>query len=187
MEKTYIRADDLLLDAFRLAAAIHDSGFVPELLVGVWRGGTPIAIAVQEYFEYRDVATDHAAIRCTSYTGIGQQDSRIRIHGLDYIVDRTTADSRLLIIDDVFDSGRSIRAILDELRARAGADLPRDIRTAMPWYKPANNCTDLEPDYYLHTTDRWLVFPHELCGLSSEEIRKNKADIAAVIESGDGE
>ena len=186
MEKTYIRADDLLLDAFRLAKAIYDSGFRPELLIGVWRGGTPIAIAVQEYFEYMGLATDHAAIRCTSYTGIGQQDSRIRIHGLDYIVDRTTADSAVLIIDDVFDTGRSIEAVLEELRLGAGSGLPRDIRTAMPWYKPASNRTTRAPDYYLHTTDRWLVFPHELCGLTPEEIRENKGAVAAIL-NGPGE
>jgi hypoxanthine phosphoribosyltransferase len=185
MDKTYLSADDLLLDAFRLAAAIHQSGFRPDLLVGVWRGGTPIAIAVQEYFDYLGAACDHAPIRCTSYTGIGRQSERITVQGLDYIIEHSDMDSKLLIVDDVFDTGLSIRTILETLQQRAGPRLPRDIRTAMPWYKPANNRTDTEPDYYLHTTDRWLVFPHELCGLSHAEIQANKAAIAAILADAD--
>jgi len=181
MQKTYITADELLLDAFTLAARIYNSGFRPDLLVGIWRGGTPIAIAVQEFFEYQGVNVDHAAIRCTSYTGIGEQDNRIRIYGLDYITEYTTRDSRVLIIDDVFDTGRSVRAVLEELNRRAGSDMPREIRTAMPWYKPGNNRTDLRPEYYLHTTDHWLVFPHELCGLSPDEIARHKKAIADVL------
>lgn len=181
MQKTYITADELLLDAFRLAANVYNSGFRPDLLVGVWRGGTPVAIAVQEYFEYMDVDTDHAAIRCSSYTGIGEQGNRVRVEGLDYILEHTSANSRVLIIDDVFDTGRSIRTVLEELHRRAGSAPPRDIRTAMPWFKPGNNRTDLSPDYYLHTTDHWLVFPHELCGLTAEEIAGNKPAIAGAL------
>ena len=37
------------------------------------------------------------------------------------------------------------------------------------------------PDYYLHETDQWLVFPHELSGLSAEEIARAKPEIAAAI------
>lgn len=183
MQKTYITADELLLDAFRLAADIHNSGFRPELLVGVWRGGTPVAIAVQEYFEYMGTPLDHTAIRCSSYTGIGRQDSQIRIEGLEYVIDHTGADSAVLIVDDVFDSGLSIRAVFEELKRLAGDALPGDIRTAMPWYKPGNNKTDRVPDYYLHTTDHWLVFPHELCGLTPGEISQNKPGIAEILDN----
>lgn len=182
MQKTYITADELLLDAFRLAAAIYNSGFRPDLLVGVWRGGTPVAIAVQEYFEYMGVDADHAAIRCSSYTDIGEQNNRVRLEGVDYILEHTAPDSRVLIIDDVFDTGRSIHAIFEELQRRAGNALPGDIRTAMPWYKPGNNKTGRVPDYHLHTTDHWLVFPHELCGLSREELAANKKNVAAVLD-----
>ena len=46
--KTYITADELLLDSFRLGVQIHNSGFKPDFIVGVWRGGTPVGIAIQE-------------------------------------------------------------------------------------------------------------------------------------------
>ena len=186
MEKLFISADELLIDSFRLADQIYRSGFRPHFIVGVWRGGAPVGIAVQEYLDYVGVETDHIAIRTSSYYDIGQQDKEVRVHGLNYIIDNVNADNQLLLVDDVFDSGRSVVAILEELRVKARANLPQTIKIATPWYKPERNRTHLTPDYYIHETDRWLVFPHELSGLSPEEIARAKPDIAAVL-SGVGE
>ncbi|MGB0693570.1 MAG: phosphoribosyltransferase, partial [Pseudomonadales bacterium] len=104
-----------------------------------------------------------------------------RVHGLNYIIDNVNADDQLLLVDDVFDSGRSIVAILNELKVKTRANLPQTIKIACPYYKPARNATDIVPDYYLHETDQWLVFPHELSGLSAEEIARAKPEIAAAI------
>ncbi|MFT7532705.1 MAG: hypothetical protein ACI9FD_003738, partial [Gammaproteobacteria bacterium] len=49
--------------------------------------------------------------------------------------------------------------------------------------KPNNNKTDRVPDFYLHETDHWLVFPHELKGLSDEEINQNKGGVGDIIRS----
>ena len=85
------------------------------------------------------------------------------------------AEDKLLIVDDVFDSGRSIRAILDTLKEKSRKNIPHDIRMAMPWYKPLRNIIETVPDYYIHETDDWLVFPHEMDGLKEKrylQIRK---------------
>ena len=58
------------------------------------------------------------------------------------------------------------------LSRRARGNTPSDIRVAVPWYKPGRNQTDIEPDYYLHETDEWLVFPHELDALTPEEMQQ---------------
>ncbi|HBO12913.1 MAG TPA: hypoxanthine phosphoribosyltransferase [Halieaceae bacterium] len=183
-DKVYISANDLLLDSFRLAQKIHDSGFRPDFIIGVWRGGAPVGIAIQEYLEYVGIHTDHIAIRTSSYYGINKQDKTVRVHGLDYIIDNVNAEHQVLLVDDVFDSGRSIRAIFDKLRARARRNMPETMRVATPWYKPAKNVTDITPDYYVHETDAWLVFPHELVGLTPEEILANKGDLASTISPG---
>ena len=177
MEKTFITAGDLLRDSFLLAAQIYDAGFRPDFIIGVWRGGTPVGIAVQEYFEYRGASTDHIAVRTSSYTGIGEQASTVRVHGLHYIIEHAQASSALLLVDDVFDSGRSFKALLDELRAELGPRLPREIKLAAPWYKPSNRKVDLTPDFYLRETAEWLVFPHELSGLPRAEMLAGKSDL----------
>ncbi len=182
MEKLYITANELLLDSFKLAEQIFQRGYRPHFIVGVWRGGSPVGIAVQEYLEYVGVATDHIAIRTSSYYGIDQQSKDIRVHGLDYIVKNVDADQELLIVDDVFDSGRSIKAVIDEIKRKSRRNAPNSIKVATPWYKPSRNQTDIKPDFYVHATDRWLVFPHELCGLTPQEILQGKgSEIADTI------
>ncbi|MBC2650677.1 hypoxanthine phosphoribosyltransferase [Novosphingobium flavum] len=179
--KVWLTADQLLVDSFRLARQVLASGFAPTHIVGIWRGGAPVGIAVQELLEYRGVACDHIAIRTASYSGIDRQDAEVRVYSLGYLVDTLGPDDRLLIVDDVFDSGRSIAAVLRELAARCRCNLPRDIRTATVYWKPARNRTALKPDYFVHETDDWLVFPHELCGLSEDEIRLHKPDPDVVL------
>jgi len=181
MEKHFISANELLIDSFRLAREIYASGFQPDFIAGVWRGGAPIGIAVQEYFHFIGLTTDHMAIRTSSYLGINQQDKQVRVHGLDYIVDNVRASDKVLLVDDVFDSGRSIQAILNSLKNRTGNAMPGDIKIACPWYKPSKNLTELTPDFYLYETEDWLVFPHELVGLSNSEIANGKPHLAEFL------
>ena len=182
MDKLYISSQELLADSFRLAARIFASGFRPHFIVGIWRGGAPVGIAVQEYFEFRGAQTDHIAIRTSSYAGIGEQAKTIRVHGLQYIIENVNADDSLLIVDDVFDSGRSVEAVLAELGEKTRRNMPQDLRIACPWYKPQHSKVDIAPDYYLRETDKWLVFPHELAGLTLEEIREGKTDLREICD-----
>ncbi len=183
MTKHFISAEELLIDSFKLAQKVYQSGFEPDFIVGVWRGGAPIGIAVQEYFDYQGLATDHIAIKSSSYLGIEQQSKRVQVMGLEYLVERINGDSRILLVDDVFDSGKSMQAILDALRSRVGGSMPKAIKLACPWYKPEMNQTALKPNFYCHTTDQWLVFPHELKGLSMTEIAAGKcSEIAKLLK-----
>lgn len=178
--KRYITADHLLADSMRLARKVYESGFRPTHIVGVWRGGAPVGIAVQEYLEYRGLETDHIAIRTSSYTGIAQQAREVKVFGEGYLVDTLNAEDRLLIVDDVFDSGRSIEAILRVLKAKCRRNFPDAAKVATVFYKPLRNATTTIPDFYLEETDDWLVFPHEICGLTDEEIRA-KGELGDVV------
>lgn len=187
MEKHFISANALLIDSYKLAEQIYTSDCRPDFIVALWRGGTPTGIAVQEYFDYMGVHTDHIAIRTSYYSGIDQV-KEIRIHGLDYIIDHISQDHELLIVDDVFDSGRSLQSVIERLREKCRRNMPDKVRIACPWYKPQRNVTDIKPDFYIHETDKWLVFPHELTGLTLAEITEGKdpevADmIARVLKS----
>lgn len=181
-KKLYLTAQDLLNDSFELGLRIFKSGFRPSFIVGVWRGGTPVGIAVQEILDHLGVKTDHIAIRTSSYYGINQRDKKVRVHGLAYVVQNANREDGLLLVDDVFDSGNSIKAIITMLSEKMRRNLPRDIRIATPWFKPKNNVTDLTPDYYIHDTDQWLVFPHELDGLTRDEIFANKPGVKRLFE-----
>jgi uncharacterized protein len=181
-EKRFITAQELLEDSFRLGRLVLESGFKPDFIVGVWRGGTPVGIAVQELLEHNGVSSDHIAIRTSSYEGIEQRGKRIRIHGLGYIVQNANAEHCLLIVDDVYDTGLSIQAIIDSLQARSRRNTPHDIRVATVFFKPGNNRTKRRPDYFVHETDTWLVFPHELNGLDPDEIARHKPEVAGLAK-----
>jgi hypoxanthine phosphoribosyltransferase len=173
-DKIFISADSLLRDSMQLGLQILRSGFRPTFLVALWRGGAPIGITVQEVLEYHGVQCDHIAIRTSTYTGIDKASETVRVHAIDYLVSTLTAEDSLLLIDDVFDSGRSIAAVLAELRTRCKRNLPEQIRVATAYFKPARNRTPIVPDYYVRATDQWLVFPHEVQGLTREEILAHK-------------
>lgn len=180
MDKKFITAQELLEDSFRLAAKVYQDGFRPQFIVGIWRGGAPIGIAVQEYFDYKKVETDHIAVRTSSYYGINQQSKEITVHGLHYIIENANADDGLLIVDDVFDSGRSIKALIEQLQSAMRNNMPKDVRIACPWYKPSNKQVDITPDYTVHESTEWLVFPHEISGLTADEMFKGKTDLANI-------
>ncbi len=182
MTKHFISAQALLEDSFRIAAKVYEDGFRPDFIIGIWRGGAPIGIAVQEYFDFKKVETDHIAVRTSSYYGINQQSKEIKVHGLHYLIENANADDSLLIVDDVFDSGRSIDALITQIQKQMRLNMPKDVRIACPWYKPKNTKVDIKPDYYIHESEEWLVFPHELSGLSAEEIKAGKSDLNNIMD-----
>ncbi|MEM1111995.1 MAG: phosphoribosyltransferase family protein [Pseudomonadota bacterium] len=181
-DKLFLTSDQLLRDSYELGAKILESGFEPTFILGVWRGGTPVGIAVQELLKYCGVNSDHIAIRTSSYRGIDDRSSKVRVHGLNYVVKNINAEDSLLIVDDVHDSGLSIKELIRQIRKQCRKNSPREIRFATVYYKPARSRVNFEPDYYIHETDEWLVFPHELEGLTREELVAHKPDIAGIRE-----
>jgi hypothetical protein len=182
LSKNYISSQSLLEDSFRLASKVFNDGFRPDFIIGIWRGGAPIGIAVQEFFEYKNTPTDHIAVRTSSYYGINQQSKEIKVHGLHYLIENANAGDNLLIVDDVFDSGRSVEALIKQIEVLMRLNTPKEIRIATPWYKPANNKTEIVPDYFVNESDEWLVFPHELAGLSKEEIIEGKSELSNILD-----
>jgi len=141
-----------------------------------------MGIAIQELFAWYGIETDHVAIRASSYSGIDGQSHQIRIHGMNYLIKNCRHEDSLLIVDDVFDTGLTIDAVIAHLEEKARLNTPHDIRIAVPYYKPSRNKTEREPDYYLHQTAQWLKYPHSLEGLSTDEVAANRPELFAIIK-----
>lgn len=185
--KHFVAEEELLNDSFRLAVSIYESGFRPDFIVGVWRGGSTVGIYVQECLQYLGVSTDHIAIR-TSYRGMDDylrnvdKPENIRVHGLQYVFENLNCDDKLLIVDDVFSSGHNIEAVINRLQTKTRRNMPRDFRVATVYYKPDHNKTGRVPDYYLHESADWLVLPYEITGLSADEIHSFKPWLEPILE-----
>ena len=181
MQKRFISAQELVEDSFKLAVKVYESGYRPDYIVGIWRGGTPVGIVIHDFLAYVGVKVDHISVR-TSYKGIDHynqiKSSRaIQVHNTRFLVDRVNSEDSLLIVDDVFSSGRSTKAVINRLKRKLRANMPTDVKIAVPYYKPSHNRTGRVPDYCLHETDEWLVMPHELSGLSTAEIKEHRPGV----------
>ena len=187
VKKTFVEEETLLNDAFCMAVSVYESGFAPTFIVGIWRGGSSVGIYVQECLQFLGVESDHIAIR-TSYAGLPEYQKRvddptsIRVHGLQYLLENLNTDDRLLLVDDVFNSGYSIEAVITELQQKLRLNMPTEIRVATPYFKPERNKTGRSPDYYVHEVDEWLVLPYEMQGLSRDEIMNNKPSMAHILQ-----
>ena len=178
VDKLFVAEEERLLDGFRLGRLIYESGFRPSFIVGLWRGGSAVGIVVQECLAVLGVETDHIALR-TSYEGMAEyaatarRNAPIRVHGKQYLLDTLRREDRLLIVDDVYSSGRHVHAVIAALRAGTKRNMPADVRVAAPWFRPAA-AGRAAPDFFLRETDKWLVLPHELQGLGRAEIALHK-------------
>lgn len=183
MDKTVLTARELVEDSFRLGVKILESGFEPTLIIAIWRGGAPVGMAVQEILAYCGIDADHIAIRTSSYAGVDRRGA-VAVHGLHYIIKKICFEDRLLIVDDVFDTGNTVAAVIEEIRRRARGNTPEDIRIAVPWYKPSRNETEIAPHYYIRETADWLVFPHELDALTPEEMQACRPELSRIVHGG---
>ena len=86
-------------------------------------------------------------------------------------------NDKVLVVDDVFDTGKTAKAVKEQIGA-TGAEM----RLACVYWKPGKNTTDLKPDYfYRDVGNEWIVFPHEIEGLPKEEIAVKDPLLASLL------
>jgi len=179
LNKIYLSANDYLRDSFRLARMILDSGWVPDDVIALWRGGAPVGVAVHEFLHYHGLRPRHRTLKCVSYTGLKAHTTEVVLEGADEVFGSVVRRSRVLIVDDVFDSGNTARAVLERL-----APYAVDARLATVYWKPSQNKTTLRPDFHVRQTEDWIVFPHELDGLTPDEVKIKDPFIFDLIKEG---
>ena len=172
--KMYLDSREYLRDTWRLARRIMDSGWRPEVLIALWRGGAAPGAAIHEFFAYHGVKLRHMPVKCASYSGIESNAGAVVFSCADEVFSKLPPGTRVLVVDDIFDTGKTAAAIKAKMTA-----LGVDMRLACVYWKPGKNTTNLEPDFYTKKLDNsWIVFPHEMEGLTPEEIREKDPVLA---------
>lgn len=178
VEKKYLSADRYLRDIWRLAAQVRESGWRPDFILGLWRGGAPVAVAVHEFMKVTGWDVKHVPLKCSSYGGIGDNHGGVTFTHGDVVFGMFRAGDRVLVVDDVFDTGKTAEAVKSRLSA-AGSEM----RMACVYWKPEKNLTDLVPDYHVENTGNdWIVFPHEIEGLARDEVARKDETLARLLD-----
>lgn len=121
-----------------------------DLLMAVTRGGLVPAGLIAEKINQRNVMV--AAVMF--YTDEGQTLDEPRF--LQFPSDALLTHKRVLIIDDIWDSGRTAMGVKERIEAAGG-----EAEIAVLHYKPDQSVYDARPDYFVVETDRWIVYPWE--------------------------
>ena len=144
--------------------------------------------AVQLAFTFRSVFSSWALKPITSQSArrisgidkypemVADAANRIRVHGTQYLLESLNADDRLLLVDDVYSSGKTMDVVISRLEQRLKRNMPTNIKTATIWSRSASGAR--KPDFFRHQTDDWLVLPYELTGLTADEISEHKPLVA---------
>lgn len=182
MNKEFIQFDSIRDNALQLAARIHNEGFVPDVIYVSLRGGAYLGNVISEYFKmvrrHARRPVFYAAVVARSYSDIRQQE-RIMIDGWTYSPEHLRSGDRVLLVDDIFDSGRTVNYLVEVILEHG---IPReDVKVAVHDYKVRSFKPDImpiKPDYYCRRhdiegpeDDAWLHYmSHELVGLTEEEV-----------------
>jgi hypothetical protein len=148
---SWSRIYDMLLD---LAGRIRKDGFRPDIIVGISRGGWPPARVLSDLLSNPNVAN----VRAEFYLGIAETGSEPT---LTQPVSVKTRGKKILIVDEVADTGKSLRMVREHI-VQEGA---KEARTVTVYYKP---WSIVRPDYFAKETSDWIVFPWEI----KETLRK---------------
>lgn len=185
-DKLFITPDSLRTDSVAVARKVYDDRYHPNRIISLWRGGASIGLYMHEALKVldRENPADYIPVITRGYKdGIDVKRARVQVLGVDALAGMTRKEDNVLIVDDVWDSGKSIDTFLEMFQTSTGDQCPVNIRIATIYYKPAKNKSQRRPDYFIHETDRWLVFPHELGDCTPAEIRAHYGpDIANLLK-----
>jgi uncharacterized protein len=179
----------MLEDSFKLGEKIYRAGFRPKHAISIWRGGTAVGLGVDAYFRQQGLFINHTTIATESYVGMGQQEEVI-VKGLEHVIETICKEDHLLLIDDVYETGNTIRKIIETLRRKARANFPDHILVGTIHRKPEKVEYDAVRVCCLYDLpgDTWIDYPHELADLVTDDpedplLKQKDPDIWRIIRA----
>ena len=156
------------------------SGVAP--VMAMLRAGVPVGLGVDAFFRSRGLQVHHTTIATGSYAGIGDRGD-VTVKNLEHLIQVVCPEDGLLLIDDVYESGHTIRRVVELLREKARANAPREIMVATVHHKPACRDYDELPLVALHEIDAdvWIDYPHELADLVSDDDAEDDGEDAVEL------
>jgi hypoxanthine phosphoribosyltransferase len=184
MKKEFLQFDAVRNNALKLAYRIYNDGFVPDVIYVSLRGGAYLGNVLSEYFKIVHEGSRpvyYAAVVARSYTDVAKSE-KIRIDGWTYSPEHLRVGDKVLLVDDIFDSGRTINYLAQVILDKG---IPRnDLKIAVHDYKyfiDKEEQLPIQPDYWCRKHEvsvrdegYWIHYmSHELVGLAEEELEEH--------------
>jgi hypoxanthine phosphoribosyltransferase len=184
MEKAFLPYDMVRNNSLKLAHRIFRDGFIPDVIYVSLRGGAYMGNVISEYFKLARKDAHpvlYAAVVARSYSDVRQHD-KVHIDGWTYSPDYLRNGDKILLVDDIFDTGRTINHLVEVIMEKG---VPRtDIKVAVHDYKYCSLKKEqlpIQPDYWSRTfaiadlsQDCWIHYmSHELIGLTRDELEEH--------------
>lgn len=169
-EILHITPSELMVQGLKLGKRLYQTGFRPKHAVSIWRGGTAVGLHVDAYFRMQGLSINHTTIATESYTGMGKQDEVV-VKGLEHVIQSACREDGLLILDDVYETGNTIRAIVETLKKKARANTPERIMVGTLHRKPDKSAfKNIEVQCLEDIAgSTWIDYPHELADLITDD------------------
>ena len=153
MSDLYVTWDDYNRLIERLAVIVHDSGWQFDAIICLARGGLRVGDALSRIFDKPLGVMTTSSYRASG----GMVQGNLKIGDQISAAEEVTC-GRVLLADDLVDSGVTLQAVLPELQRRY-PDIT-EIRTAVLWYKSVSVC---KPDYFAQFLEDspWIHQPFE--------------------------
>ena len=110
-----ITSQELIEDSFKLGIQIIKSGFAPTTILVLWRGGATIGMAIHELMRYKNFQLNHMIIKTSSYQNTDRQET-VAIDGYQGLFESLKKDEKILIVDDIFDTGRTVSSVISLIK-----------------------------------------------------------------------
>jgi hypoxanthine phosphoribosyltransferase len=184
MVKEFLSYNAVRNNALKLAAKIYEDGFIPDVIYVSLRGGAYLGNIISEYFKIvrRNLhPVYYAAVVARSYADVAQSE-KIKVEGWTYSPDYLRTGDKVLLIDDIFDSGKTINHLAEIILEKG---IPRShLKIAVHDYKYFTDKKEqlsIQPDYWCRKQDltekeepRWIHYEsHELIGLTRKELEEH--------------
>ena len=184
MKKEFIDTHTVKKNAFFLAEKIYNDDFIPSIIYVSLRGGAILGNIISEYFKLSTHPASppiYGAVVIHSYSGV-KETKNITIDGWTYPPNKLRRHDKVLLIDDIFDSGRTINKLCEILEEQGV--VRENLKIAVHDYKIHQFIQSehlFTPDYYCRKIeiltpeeDSWIHYlSHELEGLTEKEIETN--------------
>jgi hypoxanthine phosphoribosyltransferase len=151
MEKTefvYISWEQLYLDTLELSKKIAHSGYRPDVMVAIARGGWVVGRILSDLLGIREVY----AVTVKFYRDVakpGDKPTLLQELNVDL------ASRQILVVDDIVDTGETLKETLRHIFDKK----PRELKTAALYVK---SWSPIKPDFYVREYSSWVVFPYEI-------------------------